>query len=106
MSYASLHGQSLSDPEGFWRERAAEIPWLEFPRTILDQDANGAWRWFGGGRTNTCWLALDRHVDEGRGGRTALIHDSPVTGAAMGAIRIISARPPTPSERRQYEAGR
>ncbi len=83
MSYASLYGQSLSDPEGFWRDRAAEIPWLEFPKTILDQDANGAWRWFSGGRTNTCWLALDRHVDDGRGGQTALIYDSPVTGAVV-----------------------
>ena len=80
MSYASLYQRSLTDPEGFWRERAEEIPWLKFPPSILDQDGNGAWRWFGGGKTNACWLALDRHVEAGRGDQTALIYDSPVTG--------------------------
>ena len=80
MSYASLYQRSLTDPEGFWRERAEEIPWLEFPPSILDQDSNGAWRWFRGGKTNACWLALDRHVEAGRGDQTALIYDSPVTG--------------------------
>ena len=46
----------------------------------MEQDGNGAWRWFRGGKTNTCWLALDRHVEAGRGEQTALIYDSPVTG--------------------------
>ncbi len=80
MSYATEYRRSLADPEGFWRERAAELPWLEFPPTVLDRDGKGAWRWYHGGLTNTCWLALDRHVDEGRGDATALIYDSPVTG--------------------------
>ena len=80
MSYATEYRRSLADPEGFWRERAAELPWLEFPPTVLDRDARGAWRWYRGGRTNSCWLALDRHVQDGRGDQTALIYDSPVTG--------------------------
>ncbi len=79
MSYAEVYQRSLTDPEGFWRERAEELPWIEFPPTILDQDDNGAWRWYRGGKTNSCWLAVDRHVDEGRGAQTALIYDSPVT---------------------------
>ena len=80
MSYASEYRRSLADVEGFWRERAAELPWLEFPPTVLDRDGKGAWRWYHGGLTNTCWLALDRHVEEGRGDAVALIYDSPVTG--------------------------
>ncbi len=80
MSYESEYRRSLTDPEGFWAEKARELPWFEFPRTILDQDERGAWRWFRGGRTNTAWLALDRHVDAGRGDHIALIYDSPVTG--------------------------
>ncbi len=79
MSYAEVYRRSIDDPEGFWRERAEELPWIEFPPTILDQDENGAWRWYRGGKTNSCWLAVDRHVDEGRGAQTALIYDSPVT---------------------------
>ncbi len=80
MNYATAYRRSLDDPEGFWRDRAAELPWFEFPPTILDRDDAGAWRWYRGGITNSCWLALDRHVDAGRGDATALIYDSPVTG--------------------------
>ena len=79
MDYRGVFEQAMSSPEAFWRERAAEIEWFEFPETILDQDPNGAYRWFRGGKLNTCWLALDRHVENGRGDATALIYDSPVT---------------------------
>ncbi len=80
VSYEEAYAASLNDPEGFWRERAEEIEWFEFPRAILDQDDNGAWRWYRGGKLNTSWLALDRHVEAGRGEQAALIYDSPVTG--------------------------
>jgi len=83
MSYATEYQRSLTDPEGFWREQAEALPWYEFPSTILSQDENGAWRWFEGGKTNTCFLALDRHVEDGRGDQTALIYDSPVTGQVV-----------------------
>ncbi|MFB3104087.1 MAG: AMP-binding protein, partial [Pseudomonadales bacterium] len=79
MSYAQEYQRSLTDPEGFWREKAELLPWFEFPETILDQDPNGAWRWFRGGKMNSCWLALDRHVEAGRGEQNALIYDSPAT---------------------------
>src|SRR5207248_1804268 len=35
------------------------------------------------GRISTCYNALDRHVDEGRGEQAALIYDSPVTGTVV-----------------------
>ena len=79
-AYADAFNRSLADPERFWRERAREIEWFAFPDTILDQDENGAWRWFRGGKLNTAWLALDRHVAAGHGDATALIYDSPATG--------------------------
>jgi acyl-coenzyme A synthetase/AMP-(fatty) acid ligase len=84
MSYAAEYRRSIDDPEGFWRQKARDIDWFEFPQTVLDQDANGAWRWFRGGRLNTCWLALDRHIERGRGDATALIYDSPVTDTVRG----------------------
>ncbi|MCZ6710230.1 MAG: AMP-binding protein [Gammaproteobacteria bacterium] len=79
MSYAAQYQRSLSDPEGFWREQAEALPWYKFPPTILDRDRQGAWRWFHGGKTNSCWLALDQHVAAGRGEKIALIYDSAVT---------------------------
>jgi propionyl-CoA synthetase len=79
VSYEREYRRSLDEPEAFWRERAQEIEWFEFPKTILDRDRSGAWRWYRGGRLNSCWLALDRHVDAGRGDDVALIYDSPAT---------------------------
>ncbi len=82
MSYATEYERSLRDPEGFWSEQARALPWFEAPdpARILSQDDNGAWRWFAGGRMNTCHMALDAHVEAGRGDQVALIYDSPVTG--------------------------
>ena len=39
----------------------------------------GFYRWFRGGKLNTSYLALDVHVEQGRGDQPALIYDSPVT---------------------------
>jgi acyl-coenzyme A synthetase/AMP-(fatty) acid ligase len=80
MSHRIEHQRSLTDPQGFWAEKAAAIEWFEKPRIVLDQDPNGAWRWFRGGKLNTAWLCLDRHVEAGRGDQAALIYDSPATG--------------------------
>jgi len=80
MSYAEEYRRSLADPEVFWRGQAEALPWVKFPEQILGKDERGAWRWFQGGRTNTAWLALDRHVEAGHGDRVALIYDAPVTG--------------------------
>ncbi len=80
MSYDDLYRQAQTDPETFWGERAKEIEWYSFPERILDQDTDGAFRWFRGGTLNTCYLALDRHVAQGRGDQVALIYDSPATG--------------------------
>ena len=80
MGYAETYGYSISNPEEFWAQQAQLIPWFEAPRTVLDQDAAGSWRWFRGGTLNTCHIALDQHIEAGRGEQTALIYDSPVTG--------------------------
>ncbi len=80
MSYHELYQRSVNDPEGFWREQAEALPWFQPPRQILGKDDSGHHRWFSGGQLNISPLALDRHVDDGRGDQTAIIHDSPATG--------------------------
>jgi acyl-coenzyme A synthetase/AMP-(fatty) acid ligase len=79
MTYESTYQDSISNPEKFWAERAREIDWFEQPQQILSTDAHGLYRWYAGGKLNTCYLALDRHVANGRGDQTALIYDSPAT---------------------------
>lgn len=77
--YRAVSARAAAEPEAFWREQAERIEWFEFPQTILSKDENGADRWYSGGKLNTAWLALDRHVEAGRGDEVALIYDSPAT---------------------------
>ncbi|HUB95491.1 MAG TPA: propionyl-CoA synthetase [Stellaceae bacterium] len=77
--YEEAHRRSLSDPEGFWAEAAQAIDWERRWDQVLDRSRAPLYRWFRGGRLNTCWNALDRHVAGGRADQLALIHDSPVT---------------------------
>ncbi len=79
MSYLDIYQQSIEQPELFWREQAEQIKWYELPETILSQDEHGFYRWFSGGKINTSYLALDVHIEEGRGAQLAMIYDSPAT---------------------------
>ncbi len=81
LSYNELYRESIQNPEAFWAEAAERLHWYKKWDKVLDDANPPFYRWFAGGMTNTCYNALDRHVDEGRGNDTAVIYDSPVTGA-------------------------
>jgi propionyl-CoA synthetase len=95
-SYAEAHARSLKDPEGFWGQIAESIHWERRWDRVLDSARAPFYRWFAGGRLNTCFNALDRHVDSGRGNHPALIYDSPMTGAVRSysfrELRDLTAR--------------
>ena len=78
--YDEVYAQWRSDPEGFWAAAAESVHWYRRWDTVLDSSNEPFYRWFVGGELNTCYNCVDRHVEQGRGDRTALIHDSPVTG--------------------------
>lgn len=75
-------------PESFWAEAAEAVHWYKRWDRILDASRPPFYRWFTGGVVNSCYNALDRHVEQGRGSQPALIYDSPVTGT----IKIFSYR--------------
>ena len=77
--YAETHRRSIEDPEAFWAEAAEGIDWEQKWDRVLDDSNAPIYRWFTGGRLNTCYNALDRHVERGRGEQTAIIYDSPLT---------------------------
>ncbi len=79
-AYDEAYRRSLEDPEGFWGDLAADIDWSKPWDRVLDDDNPPFYRWFDGAETNTCFNAVDRHVDAGRGDQRALIYDSPITG--------------------------
>ena len=80
MRFDDVYRRSLDAPEEFWAEAAAAIDWVEPWERVLDDSGAPFYRWFTGGRLNTCYNALDRHVERGRADQPALIYDSPVTG--------------------------
>jgi propionyl-CoA synthetase len=80
--FEEVYRRSLQDPEGFWADAAAAIEWDEPWQRVLDDSRAPFYRWFSGGRLNTCHNAVDRHIEAGRGDQLALVYDSPVTGAA------------------------
>ncbi|MDD9304659.1 MAG: propionyl-CoA synthetase [Desulfobacter sp.] len=77
--YANVYDQSINDPENFWGPVAEDCFWYKKWDKVLDDTNLPFYRWFKGGQTNTCYNAVDLHVQEGRGDQDAIIYDSPVT---------------------------
>jgi propionyl-CoA synthetase len=78
-NYDTVHRRSIEHPEEFWAEAAAAIDWDTEWSRVLDDSKAPFYRWFTGGRLNTCHNTIDRHVDGGRADQAALIYDSPLT---------------------------
>ncbi|MCK0152925.1 propionyl-CoA synthetase [Alcanivorax sp. S6407] len=79
MSYEQEYSASINNPEAFWADKARQLDWFTFPKTILGKDENGIDRWFVDGEMNTCHMALDANLAAGRGDQVAIYYDSPVT---------------------------
>ena len=78
--YQAYYKQSIEDPNGFWSKPAEDCHWYKKWDRVLDDANKPFYRWFTGGTVNTCYNALDIHVENGIGDQVALIYDSPVTG--------------------------
>jgi propionyl-CoA synthetase len=79
MTYQEIYSQSIDSPEQFWGVQAKEIEWNKQPKTILSKDKNKYPLWFEDGELNMCYLAIDKHIEDGFGDQIAIIFDSPVT---------------------------
>jgi len=77
--YDEAYQQSINDPNGFWGKAAEDCHWYKKWDKVLDDSNKPFYRWFTGGELNTCYNALDYHIENGRGQQVALIYDSPVT---------------------------
>ena len=77
--YQEAYTESIESPESFWGRQAEQIHWYKKWDKVLDDSNKPFYRWFGGGQLNTCYNALDYHVENGRADQPALIYDSPVT---------------------------
>ncbi len=77
--YDEAFDRSINDPNSFWGEVAEDVHWYKKWDKVLDDSNPPFYRWFVGGELNTCYNALDVHIDNGRGDQLAMVYDSPVT---------------------------
>ncbi len=77
--YSEIYNQSIKNPEEFWENVSNDIFWYKKPKKILNKSNAPFFKWFEDGVTNTCYNALDHHIDQGKGEKIALIYDSPIT---------------------------
>ncbi|MGC1404165.1 MAG: propionyl-CoA synthetase [Thermodesulfobacteriota bacterium] len=83
MIYEEAFQESIEHPESFWGKAAEEIVWDRKWDRVLDDSKAPFYKWFPGGRLNTCFNAVDRHINLGRENKVAVIYDSPVTGTVQ-----------------------
>ena len=79
--FSEIYRKSIKNPEDFWKKISEDIFWFKKPTKILNKSNHPFYKWYEDGTTNTCYNALDIHIDNGRGDRDALIYDSPITGS-------------------------
>jgi propionyl-CoA synthetase len=77
--YEIAYRQSIEEPNEFWAKAAEDCHWYKKWDRVLDDSNKPFYRWFSGGQVNTCYNALDFHIENGRGDQNAIIYDSPVT---------------------------
>ena len=72
--YNNEYDRSIKDQNLFWEEKAERISWYKKWDSVGSFDyVNGVIKWFDGGKLNVSYNCLDRHVESGKGDRTALI---------------------------------
>jgi len=79
MNYYEINKKSNESAIDFWKEQSQNIAWFSNPNTILSNDSNDYPLWYADGELNACYLAIDKHIQDGYGEQVAIIYDSPVT---------------------------
>lgn len=78
-THDEVYAESLNDPDQFWAKAAEDVHWFKKWDVVLDDSCPPFYKWFKGGVVNSCYNALDRHVENGLADQVALVYDSPVT---------------------------
>ncbi len=80
LTFKEIYDSSIKNPEEFWKNISEDVFWFKKPNKILNNSKPPFYKWFEDGVTNSCYNALDHHIEQGKGNKVALIYDSPITG--------------------------
>ncbi|MDT0631122.1 acetate--CoA ligase [Rubrivirga sp. S365] len=81
--YEATYRRSVEDSDAFWAEQAGRLDWVTPFETVQDwsfEPGDVHIKWYEGGVLNACYNAVDRHVEAGRGGRTAFLFEPDTPG--------------------------
>ena len=79
MSYDNHYNEWKKNPLSYWADKATFIDWYKPYEEVLSKNEKDEFIWFKGGKLNTCYNCIDRHVENGLGKKNAIIYDSPIT---------------------------
>ncbi|PWR71494.1 acetate--CoA ligase [Methanospirillum lacunae] len=71
-NYKEAYNKFTSDPDGFWDEKARELKWMRPWEKVREWNHPYA-RWFTSAKLNITENCLDRHVNNGRRNKLAII---------------------------------
>jgi acetyl-CoA synthetase len=76
--YEEMYKRSVEDPEGFWAEMAEKyITWYKKWDKVLEYDFHKPEiKWFSGGKLNTSYNCIDRHLESERRNKAAIIWEA------------------------------
>ena len=75
--YEALMNEAKSDYAGFWARLAKEtITWQKPFTQVLDESQAPFYKWFHDGELNVSYNCLERHIQAGKGEKTALIFEA------------------------------
>ncbi len=84
--YEKIYAEAERDPQAFWAGAAENLYWFRRWETVLEWDEPFA-RWFVGGKINASYNCLDRHLENGRGEKTAIVWEG-----EPGEVRTLTYR--------------
>ncbi len=75
--YEALMNEAKSDYAGFWGRLAKEnISWHKPFSHVLDESKAPFYKWFHDGELNVSYNCLERHIQAGKGDKTALVFEA------------------------------
>jgi acetyl-CoA synthetase len=78
--YKKLYKQSIENKEEFWGERAKSLDWFKPYDKVWEKSEFFPGKWFSGGKLNVCYNCIDRHINNGKGDKVAIIWEADEPG--------------------------
>ena len=65
--------------------------WIELYKKALHK-TDHHYEWFHQGKLNTCYNCVDKHVENGKSEKVAIIYDSPITNTKKKLLTVSSLK--------------